>query len=182
MIEAMNIHIRPCSRFLSAALLVGTVLIPAAASAQSPSTQGHFVLYVAPIQTASTNAGLPGRPELTPNARLVHVGGGGEGFVTHHLGIGTDIGGIAHATNAGTLTVFSLNAFYHANVADHRRLDPFLTAGVSGFFYDANHKTARPNAGAGINLHVTSTVGLTLEYRQLGVPVREVRLGITIWQ
>ena len=182
MIEAMNIHIRPFSRFLTPAVLAGTVLVPAAASAQSASIQGHFFLYVAPIQLASANAGLPGRPELTPNARLVHVGGGGEGFVTHRLGVGTDIGGIAHATNAGTLTVLSVNAFYHANAADHRRFDPFLTAGVSGFFYEANHRTARPNAGAGINLHVTPSVGLTLEYRQLGVPVREVRLGITIWQ
>ena len=177
----MSVYIRSWSRFLAAVVLVG-LMLPSPASAQSASVHGHFFLYVAPIRLSSTSAGLPVPREPATQARLIHIGGGGEGFVTPRLGVGTDIGGIPHATNEGSLTVLSLNVFYHANRGNHGRFDPFLTAGVSGFFHQPDYRTARPNAGAGINLHATSTVGLTLEYRQLGVSAREVRLGVTVWQ
>lgn len=182
MIEAMSVYIQSFSRFLAAVVLVGTVLSPAEASAQSATTRGHFFFYVAPVELSSMSPGSLGAFELMPASRLIHVGGGGEGFVTRRLGVGTDVGGIPHATTAGSLTVLSLNVFLHAKRVDHSRFDPFLTAGLSGFFSQPDHRTARLNAGAGINLHATSTVGLTLEYRQLGVSAREVRLGVTLWQ
>jgi len=173
----------PFSRLL---LLIGLAVAAAGlavpAEAQTTKIRGHFFFYIAPGQPASRDSSFLGRPQLKTNTPLVHFGGGGEGLVTNRFGVGTDFGGIPHATNAGSLDVLSVNGFYHAIGGDHR-VDPFLTAGVSGYFYDPNQKTARPNAGAGLNMHLGHTVGLTVEVRQsFGSALREVRVGLAVWQ
>jgi hypothetical protein len=148
-------------------------------STSSSGRHGHFFAYAAPVTPDAAGGGLS---PFQPNTRLVHFGGGGEATVRSHFGIGTDFGAIPNATHAGTTAVLSVNGYAHALGRDHPYLDPYVTAGYSGFFAP-DHKTGGPNLGAGVSWWFRREIGVAVELRQTyGTSEREVRFSVLIWQ
>lgn len=156
------------------------------AGASNPSSSGadhgHFFFYVAPLRAVASDGRLV--PGVSPEGRrrLVHLGGGGEANLTGRLGVGTDFGGIPRATGSSTVTIISVNLYYHP-LGRERTLDPYFTAGVSGLFYEPRRKTGGPNIGAGATVWSRGAFGATVEVRRtLRTPYREFRIGVSIRQ
>lgn len=170
-------------------VIAAGIALPAAAGDRRPTGQsfkgpedGHFFFYVAPLRTVAPDGRfLPGF-HPGERLRLVHIGGGGEGALTGRFGIGTDFGGIPHVMHAGTVGVISVNAYYHPRGRQHT-LDPYVTGGVSGVFYEPHQRTGGPDVGAGVNVWSHGEFGATVELRRtFGTSYRELRVGISVRQ
>jgi hypothetical protein len=153
-------------------------------SGRTRSERGHFFVYVAPVLTDVVPADSQTPIQLRSDARLIHFGGGGEGAIARHFGVGTEFGGIPNATrNRTTATVFSANAYVHPlGRRPQLQLDPYITAGFSGFLSD-DQKSGGFNLGGGVNWWTRGSLGVMIELRQtLGMEYREIRFGVALRQ
>ncbi len=137
-----------CLRYMIILLLAGT-----AAFAQEPKGQGYVF------------AGPGVRKAPASSDGLVHVGGGGEGFVYKGLGLGAEIGYAfpSERVNAG-IGIGSANVSYHFREATAgRKLVPFLTGGASVGFRRGTVGLA--NYGGGLTCWLKENLGLRFEVR-----------------
>jgi hypothetical protein len=167
-------------------------LLVSAPLASAAEDHGHFFFFVAPADaTSGARAALP--RTVPAKATLIHVGGGGEGVLTHAWGVGTDFGGLARTRGVGTVPIISVNGFYHPLGQHHQLVDPYFTAGYGWFLRDgAGHTLGLPNLGGGLNYwlaeHHRYNLGFKVEVRGYvraeheSVNYREVRIGVTLWQ
>ena len=146
-------HVRSaCPRLLAAATFVALVAgLPAQGLAQVAGVGSVF---------GGLGAGLcTGCGTET----ILHLGGGGDLFITDRVAIGGDIGFIGQTDYLeGGLGLASINASYRFGQWTSRTR-PFLTGGYSRLFRDG-HLNAL-NFGAGLDRWLSGRLGVRVEFR-----------------
>ena len=166
-----------CCGTLSFLVVLGIV---SRADAQNEPPRCHYFIFVAPVTPDSADAGDIISPPLRSDARLVHIGGGGEAKIANFVGIGTEFGGIPNATTSAGMTVISVNGYFHVRGYRDVRIDPFVTVGYTGFFAE-NQKTGGANLRAGVNWWFHGGLGLTAQLRRAyGANYREILVGLAL--
>ena len=130
------------------------VLAAALCSAQDKLSGGQGYIFAAP--GASLGDG--------PSEGSLHLGGGGEVFVSRKFAVGGEIGYAAPFSSfRDGLGVVSGNAAYHFGREKDRKLVPFLTGGYSLLFRDGTANAV--NFGGGFNYWFKQRHGLRIEVR-----------------
>ena len=143
-------------------------IMPAWASAQSPAQSSAQ----SPAQSNDHPSGGQGYFFFglgdAPNwRRIVHVGGGGEGFLYKGLGVGAEVGYARWKRYDGDAWIVSGDFSYHfRRSAPRGGVDPFVLGGITGFFPTSTGRGAPAgNFGGGVNVWLTEHAALRLEVR-----------------
>lgn len=132
------------------------ILAPALAFGTPPDEhRGQGYVYFAPGATI-----FEGESEGT-----LHIGAGGEGFFTRHLGAGVDAGYVApYQSFKDGIGTFSPNFVVRFRAKDSKaKAEPFVTGGYTRFFGDGSGNGF--NFGGGLNYWFKERIGLRFEVR-----------------
>jgi len=134
--------------------VVPIVLASALCIAQDKLPGGQGYVFAAP--GASLGDG--------PSKGSLHLGAGGEGFLSRGFALGGEMGYAApFGSFSNGLGVGSVNAAYHFGRAKDKKFVPFLTGGYSLLFRDGTANAV--NFGGGFNYWFKQRHGIRIEVR-----------------
>jgi hypothetical protein len=167
----------------SFAVVFATFLIksrPAFAQSSSggPSEHGEYFLYGG---VGTIEFGEPHQQRVAPTT----VGGGGEARVTEHLAVATEVGGVN--SYPGSFGMLAGRVLYHPIGEHEHRFDLSIGAGYAAYMSRQAAHRSGPDITAGgvwwLAAHHNYNLGFGLEARAAaGMPMRELRVSIRLWQ